>query len=172
MSPLLPEHPIGHDYINEGHANAKKLLTNDFFWDPGDDYSPIGGDTGSDALAEFWEWRGSNPTSSVMSFLEQLIEEFGVGTALEFVANGNPEVAIGEHHLKANVFDELVIAVAFAQFMKDGSVEKNVHRLALRAVNRQSNASVIQYRSAEPSEQERHLVMISQALDQMDVYLL
>ncbi|MTI19668.1 hypothetical protein E1176_01400, partial [Fulvivirga sp. RKSG066] len=61
---------------NEVSKQARTLLTQDFYWNPIDDFSPFGNDDGSDAFHYFREWRIKNKSSSPVTFLNQLLKEW------------------------------------------------------------------------------------------------
>ncbi|NQZ78770.1 MAG: hypothetical protein HRT61_22045 [Ekhidna sp.] len=61
---------------SEVSEQARTLLIQDFYWSPIDDFSPFGNDDGSDAFHHFREWRFKNKSSSPVTFLNQLLEEW------------------------------------------------------------------------------------------------
>jgi uncharacterized protein YfeS len=61
----------------EVNEQARTLLTQDFYWSSVNDFSPFGNDDGSDAFHYFKEWRKKNKSSSPVTFLNQLIDEWG-----------------------------------------------------------------------------------------------
>lgn len=63
--------------VNEVSEQARMLLTKDFYWDPIEEFAPFGNDDGSDAFHDFKAWRKKNKSSSPVTFLTQLIEEWG-----------------------------------------------------------------------------------------------
>jgi len=58
------------------HQNARKLLTEQFYWSEIDEFSPFGSDDGSDAFYGFKEWRKSNLKTSPVKYVEQLIQSW------------------------------------------------------------------------------------------------
>lgn len=62
---------------SEVSDRARTLLTQEFYWSPVDDFSPFGNDDGSDAFHYFREWRKKNKSSSPVTFLNQLLKEWG-----------------------------------------------------------------------------------------------
>jgi uncharacterized protein YfeS len=61
----------------EVSEQARTLLTQDFYWSSVNDFSSFGNDDGSDAFHYFKEWRKKNKSSSPVTFLNQLIDEWG-----------------------------------------------------------------------------------------------
>lgn len=168
MSPLLPSDIPESDYFAEGLPRAKEVLKDEFFWDPGDDLSPIGGDGGAESIEEFWRWRDASPHKSAYNFLQSWLSEIGFSSKeLELIANNDFSLAIGSQHSRVNHYDDYVIAIAFSQFMKDGYVDSQVYKIAETALNRQTNVEVIEYRSANPPEATRRLEKICEAFSKM-----
>src|SRR5262245_50588582 len=60
------------------HQRAVSLLTEEFYWDDGDDNSPLGNDSGSDTFAQYREWRVEYPQSTPIEFLDKLLEVWEV----------------------------------------------------------------------------------------------
>lgn len=56
------------------HPNAKALMKEEFYWSPIEETAPFGSDDGSDAFYGFREWRLSNPATSPVTFLIELIK--------------------------------------------------------------------------------------------------
>jgi uncharacterized protein YfeS len=61
----------------EVSEQARTLLIQDFYWSPVDDFSPFGNDNGHDAFHAFKEWRQNHPSASPVTFLDQLISDWG-----------------------------------------------------------------------------------------------
>ncbi|MBI2809781.1 MAG: hypothetical protein HYX67_02965 [Candidatus Melainabacteria bacterium] len=170
MAPLLPSDnkPMGA-YFENSHPKAKKLLVDKFFWIY--DYSPIvGSDTAPDAVADFWEWLDFNKSPNVSAYINETLEEWVVDIDRMRAAQGSePKKCTGEFSSDANMYDEFVVAIAYAQFMKLGYVDANVRALALTAITRQLDPQVIEYRHSDPEESTTYLTKIKDALTQMDV---
>lgn len=58
------------------HPNAKKILTEDFYWSPINETSPFGNDDGSDAFYGFRQWRLSNKEISLTRYLNELFSSW------------------------------------------------------------------------------------------------
>lgn len=132
--------------------------------------APFNGDPGADALSEFWGWRDLNRSEPVKSFLIDFLGEYGLDTKQISAVEGNlVEIALGDLHSDANLFDDLVLTVAFAQLMKDGFVDREIHSRAMDAASRQSNTAIISFRYDESSHFSRKngLTEISAALTLM-----
>jgi uncharacterized protein YfeS len=59
------------------NPKAKKLMKEDFFWDPTAETAPFGSDEGSDAAYGFREWRASNKGAYPLIYLRELIIRWG-----------------------------------------------------------------------------------------------
>jgi uncharacterized protein YfeS len=60
------------------HPNAITILTDEFYWDEGDDNSPFGNDTGNDTLKLFQKWREKHWMETPIKFLDQLLDKWEV----------------------------------------------------------------------------------------------
>ncbi len=169
MAPILPpdNKPMGA-YFKKSHPKAKKLLSDKFFWT--DEYSPIvGSDTASDAVDDFWEWLGSVKSPNVSAYIDQTLEEWVVDVDRMRAAQGSePEKCMGDFSSDANMYDEFVVAIAYAQFMKLGLVDAKVRDLALTAITRQLDPKVIEFRHSDPTEAQEYLKKTKEALLLMD----
>lgn len=58
------------------HPNAKKLLTEDFYWSEEEETSPFGNDDGAEASYGFWKWGKKNKNVSPLKYLEKLLNEW------------------------------------------------------------------------------------------------
>ncbi|MBS1956436.1 MAG: hypothetical protein JST89_19775 [Cyanobacteria bacterium SZAS-4] len=169
MAPSLPadSKPTG-EHFKKSHPKAKKLLADKFFWT--DEYSPINGsETASDAVDDFWEWLDSTKSPNVSKYINNTLDEWVVDINRMRSAQGSdPEKCTGELASDANMYDEFVVAIAFAQFIKLGFVDSKVASLALTAITRQLDPKVLEYRHSDPAEAVTYLSKIKDALTQMD----
>ncbi len=111
------------------HPLARGILDDPFFWDPADDLSPIGNDTGADVLARYapWQRRHKGDTSKAIAYVERLLAEWGM-------KEDSSQTAL-------NIRDEAFIALAFAQIMLNGSASRAASSRALAALSRQQTLS-------------------------------
>ena len=152
MAPLLPENFEFENYYDQCHPNARKILTDEIFWLPGDENGPTRGDVGSDALHDFWEWRSSYRTESTFDFvMRQLEHVYGLSLKrLEAVSNDIAEFSTEELKDDAFLYDDYLLAVTFAQFMREGCVEKQLHDAALLVLKRQTDPRVNRFNAGPP----------------------
>ncbi|MBC7997422.1 MAG: hypothetical protein IAF58_05745 [Leptolyngbya sp.] len=135
------------------------------FWMPGDENGPITDDAGSETLAEFWEWRNDYENTPVKEFLFEFFEVYGIsGARVLAFSSADPNLCVGELHSDANTYDDLVLATAFGQFMKEGCIDSEIHRLALNSAQRQIAPIVLNFRCANPDERLIGLGKTIQAL--------
>lgn len=145
---------IDSEYYDDAHPKAKELLPEAFYWSL-DDFSPIGGDVGSDLMADIWRWRQKFSSESIIKFLDEyMVSSFGSTEQVQAVANDQLDLAIGHNSVAANLYDDLTIAMAYAQFMLDGFLDANLRTRALRAIERQSSSEVLEYRALDPDYKE------------------
>lgn len=140
------------------------------FWMPGDENGPITDDAGSEALAEFWEWRDVYENTAVTEFLFEFCETYGISRDRVFAfSSADPNLCVGELHSDANTYDDLVLATAFGQFMKEGCIDSDLHRLALNSAQRQIAPVVLDFRCANPDERLIGLGKTIEALNKMRI---
>ncbi|MEM6524039.1 MAG: hypothetical protein AAF693_09610 [Bacteroidota bacterium] len=63
--------------FNNAHDNAKKILTEEFYWNPVEEGSPFGNDDGYDAFYSFYDWRKTNLSENPVKFIYELLESWG-----------------------------------------------------------------------------------------------
>eukprot|EP01035_Chromulina_nebulosa_P013197 gene13197-17544_t len=54
------------------HPTALKLLKDDYWWEPFNDFSPFGNDDGHDALYGFREWRLTHPKEEPSNYFDEM----------------------------------------------------------------------------------------------------
>ncbi len=123
------------------HPNARKLMTEEFYWSPIEESGPFGSDDGSDAFYGFRQWRQSNPKLSPTVFLNELIEswdypafdlnEMNEENLKRYVSSS----VIGAMTLTGH--DNAIIAVGFGQFVLEGKIDEDIKGLTKIAINRE-----------------------------------
>jgi len=162
-----PSNEIDFEHYGDAHPKAKELLDLPFFWSF-DEFSPIGGDTGCDVMAELWQWRLYNPKASMKTFMADLFDRWGYDNgAIEELAGGAIEQALSDMHHIANGYDDVVIAIAFGQFMVDGHLDKHLGKLAQNAIKRQFDPRVMEHRAQSDKDYVESRRKISDALNKM-----
>lgn len=127
-------------------------------------YGPLGNDTGADVRSLYLRWRQDGKRRD--RFLPQLLREWEM-------ADGDwddldPEriaSQLAESPYQRLVRDDLVIGLAFAQYLVDGKVEAEVKRRALVAIERQGLECVLAFRDWDDrGERERALTAMRRFL--------
>jgi uncharacterized protein YfeS len=134
------------------HPNARRLLKSAFYWDPADDDSPFGNDTGYDTFQFYRAWvRASDDDED---FLHQLFDDWDVDwERAAAIPDGELAARLEEEHFDILTYDDAVIALAFAQLVLAGNTERDTGALALRALERQALPEVIAFRDwRDPAE--------------------
>src|SRR5687768_980666 len=62
--------------LKSAHPRAQALMTEEFYWSPGEETAPFGSDDGWDAAYGFRRWRLANKTTSPVSYLNETIERW------------------------------------------------------------------------------------------------
>lgn len=130
---------LGELSPENSHPNAAAILTEEFYWDCGDDNSPFGNDTGADTLEHFREWREEHPAENPIEFLDQLLDEWDVTDAAE------AQKLRKKDEFSFSLRDEAIIALAFGQLLLEGKVDAEPKRRALLAIERQSLPTIVKF---------------------------
>jgi uncharacterized protein YfeS len=146
------------------HPNARRLMKAEFYWDILDEDSPFGNDTGADALEFYRAWIESNDDED--DFLDELFADWEVDREL---AESVPDDALKDR-LEADEFhiltyDDVVIAVAFAQLVLEGKTSKQMAAAAARSLKRQVHPAVMEFRNwSDPDERRQRCAQMLEAL--------
>lgn len=114
---------LGVDW-KQFHPKARAILDDPFYWDPADDFSPHGNDTGADLLEGYGTWWKRNPDDDPVRFLAVLGQDWGM--SLDMSAPYDAEIA-----------NQAAVALAFAEIKLRGTCRQGAAELALRAIDRQ-----------------------------------
>ena len=128
----------------DAHPRAAELLGDAFFWDTDDEAAPLGSDTANEVLALFREWREDHPDERPLVLLGELLARWEVTDGLWDVVTPEDAAAAGEDdEFGLLMRDEVVIALAFAQLVEEGTIDPEVQRRALLATLRQGLPMVL-----------------------------
>lgn len=127
--------------FDKAHPNAKRLMNEEFYFSPIDEYGPFGNDDGADTYAGFQEWRRTNKTKGPKEFLTEQISRWGYPT---FDYNETNFEKL-KPYLKQNEIgsilltgtDASIIAIAFGQLYLEGTIDKDFKELAKKAIKRE-----------------------------------
>lgn len=162
-----PDNEYEFSFYRDAHPLAREILDLPFFWSS-DDYSPLGGDIGFEIREDLWSWRLYNAKASMKNCLRELFICWGYDSKeIRQIANSNPDHCVGTKHLIANVHDDVVIAVAFVQFMVDGYLDKYIKQASFNAIDRQLSPKVLEFRAGDDENYIRSRNLIRDALRQM-----
>ena len=134
------------------HANARRLMKDEFFWDIVDEDSPFGNDTGADTLEFYRAWVEESDDDE--DFLHQLFDEWDVDWEFaESVADEALKESLEDEDYDILTYDDVVIGMAFAQLVLAGNIERDIAQRAERCLQRQARDDVIAYRGwSDPAE--------------------
>lgn len=151
------------------HPNAKKLLTDAFFWSPIEETGPFGNDDGWDSSHGFFAWRKLNKTESPVIYLNGLIKEWGYPTfdfnviepekVKQLLADMNSRLVTGQ--------DNAIVAVGFGQFIIEGNIDDDIRELTRRAIARELTTELLNqfpadYRGTRKEQLEKMLSVLDQ----------
>lgn len=127
------------EYPENTHAKAKRLMVDAFLWSPIEESAPFGSDAGADAFAYFEEWRPEHTEDSPTILVSNILVEWG----FELLDWNTLDSVLIQQEIDSGMIDNrlsqdnIVIAVAFAQFVLEGEVEKDIQKMAEVAIRRQ-----------------------------------
>jgi uncharacterized protein YfeS len=111
-----------------------------WFYDCGDDFAPFGNDAGNDVLAHLEDWYRGKPRKKAWSFLTALLTDWELPidhiaetrTAIvrQLLADPAQETVLAQ-------LDQIAIALAFGQYKITGTVDAEIHDIAVAASDRQ-----------------------------------
>ena len=141
-------------------ANSKAQKLDPIFTDETDGYGPVGNDTGSDVLGHYRRWRESGNRPG--QFLPHLLKAWEIGDYDWDEQDANLIVEEMQRSPQA-VFerltrDDAIIALAFAQIIVDGTPQQKVLERALKAVHRQSQDRIVEFRGWEDPAYRREVL--------------
>ena len=136
----------------EAHPNARRLLEDEFYWDVADDNSPFGNDTGWDTLEFYRAWIQHSDDDE--EFLAEVFDEWEVDRELaESLADDDLGTQLEDDHYDVVTYDDVVIALAFAQLVLEGASSPEMAAAATRSLERQMLPEMIDFRDwADPDE--------------------
>ncbi|MGP0064963.1 MAG: hypothetical protein ACLQGP_15365 [Isosphaeraceae bacterium] len=125
--------------------------------DEGNAYGPLGNDTGADVRALYLRWRQAGKLRR--RFLPHLLQEWEIGDRdWDDLDPERVEGQLAESAYQRLVRDDLIIGLAFAQYLVDDQVEAEVKRRALVAIERQGLDCVLGFRDwTDRGERARNL---------------
>lgn len=115
------------------HERAIALIPEEFFWDCTDEFAPFGSDEGDTALAEYREWKQSNPDTPSYECLQWTIESVGEIDLSEYneslldsnLIRSQIEDENFDDHQHIFTVDASVIATGFGQLVDEGVIDEN-----------------------------------------------
>ena len=159
--------------IDHAHKRAVELIPEEFFWSCIDELAPFGSDEGDTALAEFRDWRKSNPNMPTLECLKWTIE--GVGE-MEF-AQFNIDL-LSREKIQAQIenkdfndqqyiftLDISVIATGFGQLVDEGTIDQQNKPIIQIALDREIIWSELQKDWESAERYISYLNVLKRALD-------
>ncbi len=121
------------------HPQAVALMPEPYFWDPDDDFAPLGSDEGFEAYQKFYQWRIHNRANSIYPYLLSIVmrnENFYT----EFMCDDD-EIALTIANAEDEEMYELdraIIAVCFTQIIEEGVLDEAAFPLLQKTIYRQA----------------------------------
>lgn len=122
------------------HPNFVKVLTDDFYYDCTDEFSPFGNDDGADTLFNLEDWYKENgKLSKPVKFVKDYIDE-NLGFETKYMKLTDPKKILKINAEEEFIFDSIdhaIIATAFGQYKIEGTLNSDLKDLADIALERQ-----------------------------------
>jgi uncharacterized protein YfeS len=152
---------------DNAHPNARKLLTEDFYWSPIEETGPFGSDDGSDCFYGFAEWRTEHQNESPVTYLNDLILTWGYPKFDLNVTEPN-EVKNILNDMDSRMLigqDNAVVAIGFGQFVLEGKIDNDIKELTRKAIRRELTTDLLNefrsdYQETRRDQLEKMLVVI------------
>jgi len=142
-----------HDPFNEperAHPRARKLMTEEFFWDCADEEAPFGSDEGFDAYYEFRRWRSENASAPLIDCLSWIMEDELEGYTPHLFSDEQvqDDLAAPDNAFLADSYDiftldATVIATGLGQLMDEGRIDSEAKPYIRVAISRQLHPSIV-----------------------------
>lgn len=119
------------------HPAAVAALSEPWYWDSEDELSPFGNDTGADVLSLFQEWRREHRAESASVFLAELLQDWQVpDTGWQEEDPTRLRALLEAEDYGLTTRDEIIVALALAQAIVEGRIERKILDLARVATRR------------------------------------
>lgn len=130
------------------HPRAKQLLGESIVWNYGDEDSPLGSDIGADTFAAYLAFRSAHPEGEIQDFLRGQLASRGIPDADWDLLDparleGSLNSGSGFELLRR---DDMIIGLAYAQFLLEGVLDSVVRVRAITALRRQATDTVLSFR--------------------------
>lgn len=148
------------------HPNAARLLAEPFYWDVCDENSPFGNDTGADVLEAYRAALGEDAQLDGSDLLGAILEEWDVDRDFaEGIPDGELAYRLEREHSHILVYDDAVVALAFAELVFLGNASAEMAAAAIRSLKRQCTPEVLEFRGwSDPSERRDRCAEMAEAL--------
>ncbi|MGD9681368.1 MAG: tetratricopeptide repeat protein [Candidatus Obscuribacterales bacterium] len=114
------------------------------------------------------EWRLYHRDGSVKWYMHGMFRGWGYSAAqIRQAAIGDPLLATGDSHILANVYDDAIIALSFAQFIVDGFIDDELSKRVEKAILRQADLDVLEFRSGSNPKASAAIAKIASAVNRM-----
>lgn len=130
--------------LKNGSEAAQKIMVDKFYYDPLDNWSPFGNDTGSDTYYLYTDWKKEHPHESIRMFVNDELVDLGYPNFDLNLDGSDPEKlknvvdSMVNQYLGLNSINNSIISLAFAQLFLEGRIEPEVKKWAEAAFSRES----------------------------------
>lgn len=160
-----------HSPTLEGaHPDAKKLMTDSFFFNVIEETAPFGSDDGSGTYASFHIWRKDHPFESLTTFLEYHLNDWGYPkfdineTDFEKLKTYLKQDEMNIRYMTG--IDQAIVATAFGQLYLEGKIDNDIKELAVISINRELLPGILRlwrdYENTRKENLNKLLVVLKQ----------
>jgi len=159
--------------IDNAHPEAKRLMTDEFYWSPIEESAPFGSDDGADTYAGFAEWRETHKTNNPKEYLFDQLNSWGyppfdlIETNFEQIKPYLNQSELGSRFITG--IDAAIIAIAFGQLYLEGTVDKDFKDLAKIALKRELIPEMLNlwddtYKTVREAQLTKMLIVLNEAV--------
>jgi uncharacterized protein YfeS len=157
--------------IDKAHPTAKRLMNEDFYWNPIEETAPFGNDDGADTYASFADWRQTHKTENPMEFLMEQIDYWGYPnfdlneTSFEKLKPYLKQSDLGTRFMSG--IDAAIVSIAFGQLYLEGTIYKDFKEVAKTAIKRQLIPEMLNlwgdtYKTTRETQLKKMLAVLNQ----------
>lgn len=127
-----------------GSNAAQKIMVSDFYYDPLDNWSPFGNDTGSDTFYLYCDWKREHPKDNIRGFVNEELIDLGYPNFDLSITGADTErlkritSTMLNQYVDLNAINNKMISLAFAQLFLEGRIEPEVKNWAEAAFSREA----------------------------------
>lgn len=127
-----------------GSEAARRIMTDEFYYDPLDAWSPFGNDIGNDTYYLYCDWKKEHPKEDIRKFIDSQLSDFGyLGFDISMDGKDSERLTrivrtMHNEYIDLNMINNMIISLAFSQLFLEGKIEPDVKKWAEAAFSREA----------------------------------